>query len=278
MKKFLILSLVLVMVVCCFASCDNSRTEIEITDSNGNSIEVSDPFVTTYCVKDTHGNVIKHIMFNRNTKLTYIYDYEWVYDYGVFVCTNQWLTILDEKGNELPDEPQVSVNGCTCIGSSGDAYNDIYPGYKVPECNCTGGTETNKKPESSTTAPNNDTHDPIEPCVIYNKKNIVVTITAGSYNEIFEVWEYTLKIENGSTHNILINSTDESFGNMMLSDLFGLYETVPAGKTKMSTLNFWNMEDLGITELRGILTMTIEVSDSDTYDTMDETIVNIEFK
>lgn len=136
MKKLLLIFLVLVMVVFCFSSCGKEDKQEDAKNEGGSTVEVSEPFISVSVTKDGKGNILQHILFNTNTKITYIYDYKWVYDYGAYVCSGSWLTVIDAEGNEVPDEPQVSVNGCTCTGSSGDVYNDVYPGYKLPECNC----------------------------------------------------------------------------------------------------------------------------------------------
>lgn len=274
MKKFLFVFLVLVMVVCCFVSCNkNDDKTNDTTQKSEVNVETSSRLVLMSVTKDIYGNTIKEMFEDKYSHKMYIWEYEYTNRYGEFVLTNSWMTVIDAEGNEVPDEPQVNVNGCTCPGNSGDAYNDVYPGYRVPECNCMGNSSVNGN------TPNTDsTQQEIKPCIVYNKNNIVITITKGEYNELFNVWQYTLKIENGSTSDIVINSTDESFNNMMLSTLFGFYETIPAGKTAVSSLSFWDLEELGITDLVGTLTMTIEVSNSDTYDTIDETVVNIEFK
>lgn len=247
MKKFVLIFLALLMILC-LASCNNSYTG---PVASSDKIVDSEIFQLIDVVKDSNGNVLTKTYFHTVDHKIYIL----VYNYELDYYNNKVFTGVEFRTIDSPVKNTIdSTVNQNQTGNSGDATNN-YPGYLEP------GTDTT-----------------IEPCIIYNKNNIVVTITAGSYNELFNVWEYTLKIENGSNANILINSTEESFGNMMLSDIFGFYDTVPAGKTKMSSLNFWNMDELGITELIGTLTMTIEVSNSDTHDTIDQTVVNIEFK
>ena len=247
MKKF-VLVFFAILIILCLASCNTSDTQsVESADK----IIDSEVFQLIDVVKDSDGNVLTKTYFHTVDHKIYIL----VYNYELDYYNNKVFTGVEFKTIDSPVKDKIdSTVNQNQTSNSGDATNN-YPGYLEP-----GSDNT------------------IEPCIIYSKNSIVVTITDGSYNELFDVWEYTLKIDNGSNANILINSTDESFGNMMLSDMFGFYETVPAGKTKMSTLNFWDMDELGITELVGILTMTIEVSNSDTYDTIDETVVNIEFK
>lgn len=146
MKKFLLVFLVLVMVVCCFASCSKDNDAVEdATQKSEVNVETSSRLVLMSVTKDIYGNTIKEMVEDRYSHKMYIWEYEYTNHYGEFVLTNSWMTIIDAEGNEVPDEPQVSVNGCTCTGNSGDAYNDIYPGYKVPECNC------NKKPDKDET-------------------------------------------------------------------------------------------------------------------------------
>ena len=99
MKKIVLVFVSLLMIFC-LASCNRNEPS-SIVNNNVSSVEVSEPFVSVSVTKDANGNILQHILFNKQTKVTYIYDYEWAYDYGAYVCSGSWLTVIDAEGNEI---------------------------------------------------------------------------------------------------------------------------------------------------------------------------------
>ena len=270
MKKIVLVFVSLLMIFC-LASCNRDEPS-NIVNNNVSSVEVSEPFVSVSVTKDANGNILQHILFNKHTKVTYIYDYEWVYDYGAYVCSGSWLTVIDAEGNEVPDEPQISVNGCTCTGNSGDAYNDIYPGYRVPECNCNEKTE---KDENI-----NDDSNTINPCVIFNEYGIKITIVSGYIDELFEDLVYNVKIENINNFEVDVTSSKECLNDMLMEDEFTIYEVLPANTSTICKLRFDNndLKTFGIDTLEK-MSMVVTISNpEDMFDIYHTGSISIEFE
>lgn len=227
MKK-IVLVFVSLLMISCLASCNRDEPS-NIVNNNVSSVEVSEPFVSVSVTKDANGNILQHILFNKHTKVTYIYDYEWVYDYGAYVCSGSWLTVIDAEGNEVPDEPQVSVNGCTCAGSSGDAYNDIYPGYKVPDCTC--------KQSNSITNQNE-----FKECTLFEDKDfgLKLTIVSGVAEDknVF----YKVKVENNSAYDLNIQLWANTINDKLNVDFTALCVNCDSGKMTYTNLEFYNYD------------------------------------
>lgn len=272
MKK-IVLVLVSLLMIFCLASCN--RTEpAKIVNNEGSSVEVTEPFISVSVTKDANGNILQHILFNKHTKVTYIYDYEWVYDYGAYVCSGSWLTVIDAEGNEVPDEPQVSINGCTCIGNSDDAYDDIYPGYKVPECDCKETTDTNKEEDTSKDS------NTISPCVIFNEYGIKITIVSGYIDELFEDLVYNVRIENTNNFEVDVTSSKECLNGMLMEDEFTIYEVLPANTSTICKLRFDknDLKTFGI-DAPEKMSMVIKISNpEDMFDIYHTGNISIEFK
>lgn len=255
---------IILVLACCIllfsmVGCNNSTEEITQPEVN---VEITDPFVTTYCVKDAHGNIIKHILFNKNTRLTYVYDYQWEYDYGVFVCTNQWLTIIDEKGREVEDTVDVEINGCPNMGNCGDAYNDVYPQYQQPQCD-----------KNTTTTDSN-----IKPCIVYKDANISITIISANLEDTNH-FSYELKVENYSNKNLSIHIRANEYNDCVTVNDFLCGVDVNAGKIAYEDLviSDYALEDAHIDDLRSVKLQIVASADNwNTYIVDTETIIEFE--
>lgn len=226
MKKFLLVLLVLVMVVCCFVSCGKDD-KAEDTATGGATIDVAGHWVLVNVTKDVYGNVLKEVYADKYTHKMYIWEYEYTNYYGEFICTGSWKTIIDAEGNEQPDEPQVNVNGCTCTGSSGDAYNDVYPGYKVPNCTCKKGDSVTDKNQ-------------FKECVLFEDEDfgLKLTIVSGIAEDknVF----YKVKVENNSAYDLNIQLWANTINDKLNVDFATLCVDCDSGKMTYTNLEFYN--------------------------------------
>jgi hypothetical protein len=228
MKK-IVLVLVSLLMIFCLASCNKNEPSTIVNKES--SVEVNEPFISVSVTKDANGNILQHILFNKHTKVTYIYDYEWVYDYGAYVCSGSWLTVIDAEGNEVPDEPQVSVNGS---GNSGDVYNDVYPGYKVPEYQ---GSKEKFVPVKIFNC-EADANDP----------DVSIYITDVEYNTAWKAWIYKVKIVNNESYDITVELTNGIVDNKPTQLYFGFNKELDGFESTEAQIQFVDKDGWGITD------------------------------
>jgi hypothetical protein len=234
MKKISFICL-LFGIILCFASCSNKETPQTVPEVTTSSsvVEVTEPFISVNVVRDTNGNILQHILFNKQTKDTYIYDYRWEYNYGEFVCKGSWLTIIEaEDKNESEDETNNILGNQTIV--------------------VTPSTDNNDTPPPST----------FDAVTILDKNNIKVIITDYSYDPLFKQHKYKVKIENNSIRDIYISTSKETLNGMLMDDEIGFAEWLDAGTSTITSITIWD-DDLKEFEISNFesLTMNLEVDD-----------------
>lgn len=126
--------------------------------------------------------------------------------------------------------------------------------------------------DTETTAPADEAPTPqqitIEETVIYDAHGITITAT-GIEDSLFGQ-EISLNIVNDSAKNVTVSSRDLSVNGYMM-DTTGFYAQVAAGKKAIEDLTLYSSElnEAGI-ETVAKIEFIVHVSDSDTYDDIDD--------
>lgn len=64
--------------------------------------EIEDPsYVVIEIQEDTQGRVLSKRVYDEESKLTYIYTYNYKYEDGLIFCESAYVTIVDSEGNIL---------------------------------------------------------------------------------------------------------------------------------------------------------------------------------
>lgn len=97
MKRILTLLLIVVILSFVLISC---------TSNYDDQLNVDEPWVLISYSGDKY-RIHQKVLYNTETELTYIYDYRWAHENGIYIVTNQTLTIVDKQGN---------IVGCNITG------------------------------------------------------------------------------------------------------------------------------------------------------------------
>lgn len=92
MKK-LIISFLLIGLIFTTTSCVHSSS------NDSNEFFQNEPWVLVDCIKHD-SMIIQKILYNSETKLTYVYNYYWEYS-SIYICKEFTVTVFDETGQVI---------------------------------------------------------------------------------------------------------------------------------------------------------------------------------
>ena len=102
MKKLFGVVLV-IFTLLIFAGCNASDLQ-EKNDWQKKNGEVSPPFKIINVTYDNYNHLVQRILYNEEIKKTYIIDYFYQYNNGIWVCVETEMTVLDVEGNVVTEE------------------------------------------------------------------------------------------------------------------------------------------------------------------------------
>ncbi len=96
MKKIISIGLI-VFILSVLTSCAPVETQEKMD-------KVSPPFKVIDTTYDKYNHLIQQILFNEETRKTYVFDYYYQYNNGLWECFKTELTVLDNEGNVISEK------------------------------------------------------------------------------------------------------------------------------------------------------------------------------
>ncbi len=221
--------------------------------------------VTGYEVDEWGDNLVKFLIENNSDKNIIVSDNTMIINDFVVIDGLYASVLAGKKSNE-----SVSLTTEDFISAAGkfEMYIDVYEDETLEDII----VDEYVTFESSAVGAI-DTDYVVEGTELYNKGGVKIVSTGLTYDEWFG-YEVGVYVENNSDKTILIDATDMSVNGFMIYPL--MIETLPAGKKAFTEISIYDseLEENGIEAIEEI-EVEFEISDNETYDTIDETTVMV---